>query len=106
LQFTYVQATREAFSPQKRTSSTYIKKIHFFNFFLSLWVIFSLVDPGSKAQLAGVGEPLTSYYYGCTGLCLEKLHYMAPNIYCAGAGTAADCDKTTSTMSSQLELHR
>ena len=21
----------------------------------------------------------------------EKLHYMAPNIYCAGAGTAADC---------------
>lgn len=36
----------------------------------------------------------------------EKLHYMAPNIYCAGAGTAADCDKTTQTMSSQLELHR
>lgn len=36
----------------------------------------------------------------------EKLHYMAPNIYCAGAGTAADCDKTTSMISSQLELHR
>jgi len=36
----------------------------------------------------------------------EKLHYMAPNIYCAGAGTAADCDKTTATISSQLELHR
>jgi len=36
----------------------------------------------------------------------EKLHYMAPNIYCAGAGTAADCDKTTAMISSQLELHR
>jgi 20S proteasome subunit beta 2 len=34
----------------------------------------------------------------------EKLHYMAPNIYCAGAGTAADCDKTTNTIASQLEL--
>jgi len=36
----------------------------------------------------------------------EKLHYMAPNIYCAGAGTAADCVKTTRIISSQLELHR
>lgn len=36
----------------------------------------------------------------------EKLHYMAPNMYCAGAGTAADCDKTTRNISSQLELHR
>ena len=36
----------------------------------------------------------------------EKLHYMAPNIYCAGAGTAADCDKTTGSISSQLELLR
>merc|ERR1711993_37764 len=25
----------------------------------------------------------------------EKLHHLADNIYCAGAGTAADCDKTT-----------
>ena len=25
---------------------------------------------------------------------------------CCGAGTAADCDKTTDTMASQLELHR
>nr|AGN29650.1 proteasome subunit beta type 7 precursor [Acartia pacifica] len=36
----------------------------------------------------------------------QKLHYVAPNIYCAGAGTAADCDKTTNNISSQLELHR
>ena len=26
----------------------------------------------------------------------EKLHYLAPNMYCAGAGTAADCDWQTS----------
>merc|ERR1712137_1508939 len=35
-----------------------------------------------------------------------KIHYMAPNIYCAGAGTAVDLEMTTLQMSSQLELHR
>jgi len=25
-----------------------------------------------------------------------KIHELAPNIYCCGAGTAADCDFTTS----------
>ena len=36
----------------------------------------------------------------------RKIHKMAPNMYCAGAGTAADCDKTTTMMESQLELLR
>jgi len=36
----------------------------------------------------------------------RKIHQMAPNMMCCGAGTAADCDKTTDTMASQLELHR
>ncbi|KAI9296541.1 proteasome subunit beta type-7 [Neoconidiobolus thromboides FSU 785] len=36
----------------------------------------------------------------------EKIHYIAPNIYCCGAGTAADTEFTTSLISSQLELHR
>mmetsp|Transcript_25155 Transcript_25155/g.35429 ORF Transcript_25155/g.35429 Transcript_25155/m.35429 type:complete len:287 (+) Transcript_25155:183-1043(+) len=36
----------------------------------------------------------------------EKIHYMAPNIYCCGAGTAADTEKTTELISSQLELLR
>ena len=35
-----------------------------------------------------------------------KLHNMAPNIYCAGAGTAADCDHVTEMIKRQLELHR
>ncbi len=35
----------------------------------------------------------------------EKLHYVAPNMYCAGAGTAADCDKTTKNISSQVIIN-
>ncbi|CAN6470834.1 unnamed protein product [Victoria cruziana] len=36
----------------------------------------------------------------------EKIHYMAPNIYCCGAGTAADTEAVTEMVSSQLALHR
>lgn len=35
-----------------------------------------------------------------------KIHYIAPNIYCCGAGTAADTENTTNMISSDLELHR
>lgn len=46
---------------------------------------------------------------GGTEVCdknCEKIHYLADNIYCCGAGTAADTEKTTEMISSQLELHR
>ncbi|EQC36371.1 20S proteasome subunit beta 2 [Saprolegnia diclina VS20] len=36
----------------------------------------------------------------------EKIHYIAPNIWCCGAGTAADTENVTQMISSQLELHR
>merc|ERR1712187_394333 len=36
----------------------------------------------------------------------EKLHHISKNIYCAGAGTAADLEHTTQLMESQMELHR
>jgi len=36
----------------------------------------------------------------------EKLHYIANNVYCAGAGTAADLEHTTQIMESQMELLR
>ncbi|KAJ3089015.1 Proteasome subunit beta type-7 [Quaeritorhiza haematococci] len=36
----------------------------------------------------------------------EKIHYLAPNMYCCGAGTAADTEMTTALISSKLELHR
>ncbi|KAK4942907.1 proteasome core particle subunit beta 2 [Elasticomyces elasticus] len=35
----------------------------------------------------------------------EKLHYISPHIWCAGAGTAADTEFTTALISSNLELH-
>ena len=31
---------------------------------------------------------------------------MAPNIYCSGAGTAADCDHVTEMVKRELEMHR
>ncbi|KAK8500013.1 hypothetical protein V6N12_037874 [Hibiscus sabdariffa] len=36
----------------------------------------------------------------------EKINYMAPNIYCCGAGTTADTEAVTDMVSSQLQLHR
>lgn len=36
----------------------------------------------------------------------EKIHYLAPNMYCCGAGTAADTEFTTNLIASNLELHR
>jgi len=35
-----------------------------------------------------------------------KIHYLAPNMYCCGAGTAADTEFVTNSMASQLELLR
>jgi 20S proteasome subunit beta 2 len=36
----------------------------------------------------------------------EKIHYLAPNIFACGAGTAADCEFITQMISSELELAR
>ncbi|KAM7357128.1 proteasome beta2 subunit [Cochliomyia hominivorax] len=36
----------------------------------------------------------------------SKIHYLAKNMYCCGAGTAADTEMTTDLIASQLELHR
>merc|ERR1712004_735195 len=36
----------------------------------------------------------------------QKLHFIANNIYCAGAGTAADLEHTTQLMESQMESLR
>ena len=35
-----------------------------------------------------------------------KIHYLAPNMYCCGAGTAADLEMVTQMMASELEMHR
>lgn len=36
----------------------------------------------------------------------RKIHYMAPNIMCCGAGTAADTEAVTNMISAELTLHR
>jgi len=36
----------------------------------------------------------------------EKIHFIAPNIWCCGAGTSADTENSTGLISSKLELHR
>lgn len=36
----------------------------------------------------------------------EKIHFIADNIYCCGAGTAADTESVTAMVSSQLALHQ
>lgn len=36
----------------------------------------------------------------------EKIHYISPNIYCCGAGTAADTEMVTQLISSKLALHQ
>lgn len=36
----------------------------------------------------------------------SKIHYITPNIYACGAGTAADLEHVTDMVSGQLELHR
>ncbi|KAM6902496.1 proteasome subunit beta type-10 [Xenentodon cancila] len=35
----------------------------------------------------------------------EKIHYIAPKIYCCGAGVAADANAATQIMASNVELH-
>lgn len=35
----------------------------------------------------------------------SKIHYIAPNIYCCGAGTAADTEYVTNLISSHIQLH-
>lgn len=35
-----------------------------------------------------------------------KIHYITDNIYCCGAGTAADTEAVTNMVAAQLELHR
>lgn len=36
----------------------------------------------------------------------SKIHYLAPNMYCCGAGTAADCNFVTDMLTHELELIR
>jgi 20S proteasome subunit beta 2 len=52
-----------------------------------------------------VSSPSPSLAQVCDKNC-EKIHYIAPNIYCCGAGTSADTENTTRVVSSKLDLLR
>jgi len=57
------------------------------------------------AVVLGADTRATSGSIVCDKNC-EKIHYIAPNIWCCGAGTSADTENSTGLISSQLELHR
>jgi hypothetical protein len=80
------QATEEAFSPQKRTSSTSKHEIsNFFLTFVTLWVIFALLDPELKNSTPKI---LCGSKYNSTGgsliskkvTCTEPLMFNTPRI--------------------------
>ncbi|KAF5395050.1 N-terminal nucleophile aminohydrolase [Paragonimus heterotremus] len=58
-----------------------------------------------KATKTGADTRATSGNIVAEKNC-EKIHYIADNIYCCGAGTAADTGMTTRMISSKVELHR
>ncbi|KAK6930929.1 Proteasome, subunit alpha/beta [Dillenia turbinata] len=63
---------------------------------------------GGKTEdgvILGADTRATAGTIVCDKNC-EKIHYMAPNIYCCGAGTAANTEAVTDMVSSQLQLHR
>eukprot|EP01096_Ripella_sp_DP13-Kostka_P000794 TRINITY_DN1089_c0_g1_i1.p1 TRINITY_DN1089_c0_g1~~TRINITY_DN1089_c0_g1_i1.p1 ORF type:complete len:289 (+),score=118.11 TRINITY_DN1089_c0_g1_i1:32-868(+) len=57
------------------------------------------------AVVLGADTRATSGATVCDKNC-EKIHYIAPNIFCCGAGTSADTENTTALISSKLELLR
>jgi len=57
------------------------------------------------AIILGADTRATEDTIVCDKNC-EKIHYIAPNIYCCGAGTSADTENSTGLISSRLELHR
>ncbi|XWS63751.1 hypothetical protein CRYUN_Cryun06bG0128700 [Craigia yunnanensis] len=58
-----------------------------------------------EGVILGADTRATAELIVCNKNC-EKIHYIAPNIYCCGAGTAADTEAVTDMVSSQLQLHR
>ncbi|XP_076005930.1 proteasome 20S subunit beta 13a [Genypterus blacodes] len=53
--------------------------------------------------LLGADTRATSGEVVADKMC-AKIHYIAPNMYCCGAGTAADTEKTTDLLSSNLTI--
>lgn len=64
---------------------------------LYLWFNFSFFrNCIQNGVILGADTRATAGSIVCDKNC-EKIHYMAPNIYCCGAGTAADTEAVTGT---------
>jgi len=66
-------------------------RFHFRNFFSKFLFIFHFYQDG---VVLGADTRATEDTIVCDKNC-EKIHYIAPNIYCCGAGTSADTENTT-----------
>jgi 20S proteasome subunit beta 2 len=78
--------------------------IHFPKAIKTGTTIVGLVVPAAKAVVLGADTRATEGPIVADKNC-EKIHYIADNIWCCGAGTAADTENTTALISSQLRLH-
>lgn len=67
--------------------------------------IVGLVCKSAGCVVLGADTRATSGHIIADKNC-EKIHFIAPNIYCCGAGTAADTENVTQLISSQLKLLR
>ena len=82
-------------------SRTFLPVINFFNPLYFVWIssflqladiLFSICH--QDGVILGADTRATEGPIVCDKNC-EKIHYMAPNIYCCGAGTAADTEAVT-----------
>jgi 20S proteasome subunit beta 2 len=73
-----------------------------FNNILQLASIIKLILH-KDAVVLGADTRATEGPIVCDKNC-EKIHYIAPNIYCCGAGTSADTENSTGTIINCLHL--
>lgn len=88
-------------APQLLASSSKYTHHHSFLFYPFIWLL--LID--KDGVVLGADTRATEGPIVADKNC-EKIHYIAPNMYCCGAGTAADTEMTTMLISSQVMLHR
>uniref|UniRef100_A0A8C5E2P2 Proteasome 20S subunit beta 13a n=1 Tax=Gouania willdenowi TaxID=441366 RepID=A0A8C5E2P2_GOUWI len=61
-------------------------------------------DGGHTPKPLKTGTTIDGVVLGLDTRACAKIHYISPNIYCCGAGTAADTEKTTDLLSSNLTI--
>ena len=93
------------FDLQKRNAALAKKGYHAMNANKTGTTIVGLVCQREKAVVLAADSRSTIDNIVANKECI-KIHYIAPNIYCCGAGTAADTENSTLLCSEKLELLR